>query len=139
MPLLNSNYSASTNTGLSYSYKVKSDGDQLLITYEVESYFYPGLSWRKYLDERSTALLKHEQLHWDITELYRRILIRALKNYQTRKQYKKDLKNIYALAEKKRAALQRQYDMETRHGLLTGPQLKWEERIAQELFMTADL
>lgn len=132
-------YMASTNSGLDFSFKVKGTGRDKKFIYNVDSYFYPESSWKKREAAQNIYLLKHEQLHWDITELSRRKIVNALHNYKPRSSYKNDLSKIFKLGEKKRKQLQEQFDRETNHGQNTRQQTIWEARIAEELFRTSGL
>ncbi|HSP39953.1 MAG TPA: hypothetical protein VLN46_00870, partial [Gillisia sp.] len=77
LPNEESKFDANTNAGLSFSWGVKNTNGDIELTYEVTSYFNPKLSWVK-IDSDNDYLLKHEQLHFDITELHARKLRKKL-------------------------------------------------------------
>ena len=121
-----SNRAASVNSGLSYSFKNTYENGILKdLDIQVKSGFYPELSWKMDLKESSKDLLAHEQLHWDITNLFALKLRAAYKKYRPVKNIKKEVAFIFNKFEKDRAAMQAQYDRDTKHGLDKEAQLKW--------------
>ncbi len=98
----------------------------------VQTVFNTDKSW--VLPEgRNDYVLKHEQIHFDITEIYSRILRKALSD-----------SNITSTASGKASAIfstvffdykkrQQAYDEETKHGLKQETQEKWEAIVAIEL------
>lgn len=133
----NALHAASVNSGIAYSYNAKILENNVELEFEVRSEFYPQLSWKKNLKEDSIQLLKHEQLHWNISELFARILRQEFKKYQPTRNYKKEIDEIFKRVEAGRQNMQRRYDKETRHGLKLTQQREWEIYISQELFKTS--
>jgi predicted secreted Zn-dependent protease len=78
-------------------------------------------------------LLAHEQLHFDITELYARKLRKALQTYEPDEKMKKELDAIYSKVEKQRRQMQTQFDKETNHSINKEAEFKWRVFIKQEL------
>ena len=137
LPPQNTSHAASVNSGISYLLTTtKSDGD-LLIDVAVTTSFYPQLSWKKNSNENNPSLLKHEQVHWDISELYARKLRAAYKKYIPQKNPKKEVDYIFRKFEKERQQTQKAYDLESNHGLLKDAQEKWSAQIREELFKTS--
>ncbi len=131
-PQADSPQAASINTGIKYSWKTKYiDGEQVF-NYEVYAYMKPFKSWVKPA-EKSDYLLKHEQLHFDITEFHARKLKHAFNNYKLKPSIKKDLKQIYNQIVKERISMQNQYDKETQHSLDSKAQKQWEEKVSELL------
>lgn len=130
----NPNYSqaASINTGIKFSWNSKNIDGQLVLDYEVYSYMKPSNSWVK-TDKKSDYLLKHEQIHFDITELHARKLINALKSYEVQPRIRRDLKNIYQSIIRQRKEMQSQYDKETNHSIDTVAQSIWQQKIEKML------
>ena len=62
---------ATTASGISYSYTTTGSKGVYKLDYKVTAYFYPWQSWyhRELCD---SVVLSHEQLHFDISELYAR-------------------------------------------------------------------
>lgn len=93
--------------------------------------FYAKLSW---VYEEDDNLLKHEQLHFDIAELYARKL---RSEFEKLKQEKIANFNAYSTAYNKLwaecKALQMKYDSETNHGILREENQKWENDILNKL------
>ena len=95
------------------------------IIYSVISAFFNNQSW---LAEFDTALLKHEQLHFDITELYSRII----RSYLSKINYpfsEHTINNKIDSIKKQMCITQDLYDSETLHGALIEKQIEWELRI----------
>lgn len=101
------------------------------IKYDVYALFNKTKSWAL---ERSPQLLKHEQLHFDIAELYARKIRKKILRLSLNK--KNDLK-VYnheiRLLLKESNDFDRLYDVETLHGSLTRKQREWEEKVARSL------
>lgn len=122
----NDYYAALTASGISYSYTTKPTG------YEVEIYavFDKDESWVN-LEKASDRLLVHEDLHFDITELWTRRLRKAVQEASYVDEdvlialYDKHLKGL--------ARMQAFYDEETHHSLRKKAQYNWEKRVAAEL------
>jgi hypothetical protein len=101
------------------------------IMYDVDAFFNRRQSWKR---ERSDALLRHEQLHFDIAELYARMIRKKVVELQERgindiKVYNAAIKT---LLEESNEADQR-YDLETLHGALSKKQAYWELRVKEQL------
>lgn len=127
-------FDANTNSGISYSWSLRSSEKETDFLYSVETYFYPDLSWVK-PDKKSNDLLAHEQLHFDITELHARKLREAMKNYKLpeKEKIKEELKKIYRDIEYSRTQMQERYDLETDHSQNVQAQQKWKNFIKSEL------
>jgi hypothetical protein len=129
-------YDANTNSGISYSWSLKVKGDSSDFQFEVESWFYPEQSWVK-KNKKSEYLLAHEQLHFDISELVARKLRRALEDVEVvgEPELKEALEQLYQKNADVWTALQKEYDVETRHGQDSYAQKKWKEKITAELIL----
>lgn len=124
----NDYYAALTASGISYSYTTKPT------SYEVEicAVFDKDESWVN-LDKASDRLLVHEDLHFDITELWTRRLRKAV---QDASYVDGDVFNaLYEKHIKGLAWMQAFYDEETHHSLRTKAQSNWERRVAAELIL----
>lgn len=127
-------YVASTNSGISYTWNYSTASGEPVLEHEVITNFYPNLSWVKDLDpEDSAHILAHEQLHFDISELFARKLRKALDEYEIGRNIRLDLKKIYSDIERKREEMQRLYDLETSHSQNREEEIKWQKLIAQQL------
>lgn len=125
-------HAAASSTGITYSWSYSTAQGIPELRFSVHTYFYPKKSWVDSL-RKTPALLKHEQLHFDISELYARKLLKALKEYVAMRNIRVDLREIHQEIEAERKFLQNQYDKETRHGTDNPAQLQWEKTIQNEL------
>ncbi|MES2702177.1 MAG: DUF922 domain-containing protein [Bacteroidota bacterium] len=93
-------------------------------------------SWKSSL-YLPAALLKHEQLHFDIAELYTRRIRRALSEFHKKHQRPfKSTNSIHGLTApeyKRLHRYQRQYDRETKRSQDQAKQEEWNKRVAREL------
>ncbi|MBW2962857.1 DUF922 domain-containing protein [Mesonia aestuariivivens] len=80
-------------------------------------------------------LLTHEQLHFDISELYARKMRKILSEFhpKTLNEAKLQLKRIHHKVERERIYFQNTYDKETQHGTLTKQQQRWQKRVGKAL------
>jgi hypothetical protein len=102
-----------------------------IVRYEVAALF---LRYKSWVSDKSEALLAHEQLHFDIAELYARKIrekIRELSNRNVNdiKIYNAAIQDL--LEESNR--VDKRYDTETLHGALIKKQKTWETKINAEL------
>lgn len=123
---------ALTVSGISFSYSLTQKDNEDLIYALVEAHFYPEKSWFK-IDEINDFVLSHEQLHFDITELYARKFRKCLNEIQFTENIKTQLKDINKVINLELEAVQDQYDKETRHSMNENAQNYWEEYIQLEL------
>jgi Predicted secreted Zn-dependent protease len=100
------------------------------LTFKVVSYFRKNKSWTR--DTISEILLKHEQGHFDISELYARKLRKFLQNFNP-KQSAQVLESGINLLTLEADAFQEKYDEETEHGKLKAKQAEWNNLINEEL------
>jgi replication initiation and membrane attachment protein DnaB len=131
-PNRSSGYVASTNSGISFSYSYGFKYDELVLDFEVKSNFYPNLSW--YLPSIVTEnTLKHEQTHFDISEIHARILRKRISETQFSKQVETEIGSLYNQVEIERRAMQNQFDEETDHSNIRDKEIAWEEFVEQQL------
>jgi hypothetical protein len=101
------------------------------VRYEVNAFFNRKKSWSR---DQSPALLAHEQLHFDIAELYARKIRKKIEELQRNKV--NDIKTFNAAIEELLAESNQtdiQYDAETLHGALAKKQAEWAAKVKQEL------
>lgn len=101
------------------------------IKYDVVALFNRKKSWAR---DVSPELLAHEQLHFDIAELYARKIRKKVKELQGRGV--RDLKTFNTAIHElllESNEVDRQYDMETLHGALTKKQAAWVSKVREEL------
>jgi predicted secreted Zn-dependent protease len=101
------------------------------VHYEVRALFNKKKSWKR---ETSDAVLTHERLHFDIAELYARLIRKKIS--ELRNENINDIKvynaAIEAILEESNDADTR-YDLETLHGAIQKKQLLWEQKIKSQL------
>lgn len=101
-----------------------------ILNYKVEVFFLKHLAWSK---DTSSYTLAHEQLHFDIAEVYARKLRKSIKETVARDGSEIDLKIIIEDLLVEEHKVQDDYDRETAHGIYRKHQLEWEKRIVREL------
>ena len=62
---------ATTASGISYEYSANLMHHEVYLDFEVTAYFYPNESWYT-PDSCDAFILQHEQLHFDISEVFAR-------------------------------------------------------------------
>lgn len=102
----------------------------------VTATFDPNTSWFRNPNQASEALLRHEQLHFDITEAYARIMRQKLAAFAPKANctklqpaFNNVTKAVYAAWDNE----QNRYDQETGHGLNTVRQAFWEKQTQLKL------
>ncbi|MCG3164254.1 MAG: hypothetical protein POELPBGB_00008 [Bacteroidia bacterium] len=122
------NLLAMTQAGIGY--EVACNNGELKV--KVFCYFNVKKSWTK--EEESDELLRHEQLHFDITELYTRKLRKLVSELEDPcgKNISK-LNGLYEENMKGWVKAQDDYDRESEHSLNNEQQRLWDEKVAREL------
>jgi hypothetical protein len=128
---------ASTNSGISLSFDIRTNGDEVEINYTVSCYFYPNDSWYNKANVNAT-ILAHEQTHFDISELFARKLRKKFEAIPKTVNFKDDAKVIYEKNEEDRVKMQDQFDLETNHSRLKLSEIEWEVYIEKQLALYND-
>jgi hypothetical protein len=135
-PPVQSAHAALTNSGINLDLMLQNKEFNV----KVHARFNPDKSWKRRDIENSEYLLAHEQLHFDLTELYARKLRKA---FLTRKW--KENENVNAIFNELYQSNQDQlwkvqdiYDAETEHSINREAQAKWNRAIADSLEMFKD-
>lgn len=127
-----SDYVASTNSGVSFSFSYSEQNGKGIVEFTVLSNFYPNLSW--YRPTRvSEYILEHEQMHFDISELYARKLRKALSKIPQNREFKEVAEVVYEQNEWERSQTQEQYDLESDHSNHRENEYRWRDFIAEQL------
>ena len=122
-------HQASTHSGIYNSFYTKGDS----IKFTIRADFYSMKSWVK-KDQKTKSLLRHEQLHFDITELFARKFRKALTEmYWTKSNLSNNFNKLYKTTREACTKYQELYDAETDHSKKKEKQRVWEERIEREL------
>ena len=124
---ISSPWVANTSSNIYFSYDF--NNDQL---HEITAYssFTPSKSWMK---KKIPEVLHHEQLHFDITELYARKLYVDASKLIGQRGNTNQLKQLFKDANSECNEMQNQYDEESNHGVNEEKQIEWEKRIKQLL------
>jgi hypothetical protein len=124
--------SAETDTGFRVQLECFADA----LDIRVEAEFYPSTSWVK-PGRKSAELLRHEQGHFDITELYARKMRKAIRdaNIGCSNDPKAEAagKRIFGQLDREWEKAEKQYDVNTGDGTDFVRQKEESERIASEL------
>ena len=129
-PLKIGNTAAMTTTHLGFSYNITNGK----ITYKIECRFEKNKSWGLVKNE---WVLKHEQGHFDIAEIFARNLNKSINEYQFNKSsFQKDLDAIYKTVVAGKEKYQQQYDDETDYSRIKVKQEEWLKKIEAELKQT---
>ncbi len=131
-PKEGSDYVASTNSGISFSFSYTKREDRIDFDYTIESNFYPKLSWYK-RGAVSDYILKHEQTHFDISELHSRMLRKEMETRTFSNNIKEEVQDLYQSIETRRKEMQRRYDKETDHSQISEAEFAWRDFVAEQL------
>ena len=97
----------------------------------VKATFDPNTSWLRDAKGATPMLLRHEQLHFDLTEVYARLLRQKLVAFQAKANCEKLQPAFDNLTKPLYTAWNREqnrYDQETNHGLNAVRQVYWEKQ-----------
>ena len=118
---------ALTTTHLGFSYSVVNSK----VTYDIDCRFEKNRSWGLV---KNDWILKHEQGHFDIAEIFARKLKKAISDYTFNKStFKTDLDAIYRSVMDAKDKFQQQYDDETNYSINKTKQEEWLKKIETEL------
>lgn len=110
-------------------YKYCKDG---YLQFQVRAYFEKQNSWVR-PESRTPSYLSHEQLHFDITELYTRKILKALEEKGLTCEQGADFEKLIQSYLVKWRLAQMNYDLETSHSNNKEAQKEWSEHIQYEL------
>lgn len=120
---------AVTNSGIAYQSGINLFKNGKIF---VQTVFYTKTSW--FLPEgKNDYVLKHEQIHFDITEIYSRMLRKALKDANVTSNNYGKAEAIFNDIVAKWKERQEYYDYNTQHSKRKDTQKKWEAIIEIEL------
>ena len=124
---------AVTASGYAFDADIKMEGKIIYLNIGVYCFFNKSQSWKKPSINSDYHLL-HEQVHFDITRLGAEKFIRELVNSRfTKDNFNQLLDSVFDRTYAENVALQDQYDRETQHSINRQVQLKWNDRISEEL------
>jgi hypothetical protein len=124
--------SAVTDTG----FRVQLECREEFLDIRVAAEFHRNSSWVK-AGRKSAELLRHEQGHFDLTELYARRMRKAVRDARIGcaddRQAEAAGKKIFARLDREWENAEKQYDADTNYGTDLGKQKETSERIARQL------
>ncbi len=135
-PDVNSPNDAVTRCSTSYSFYCKHTDSVYIITFKIRGGFDTQTSWAVERRENQD-ILKHEQLHFDIHELYMRKLMAAFNAAKYTSNYREEIKVIYQGVIGQMHAAQVKYDTDVKHPMGKDMQLYWEDFIHTQLDHTS--
>ena len=127
----NAHLDAYSTLGISY---VVLHNTAEVIEMGVYGYFEKNKSWVK-KNEKTDHLLNHEQSHFDLCELYRRILKKrfaAFDNF-TYANVNYEMKRIFQEVFDEYDQIQQRYDRETNHSIIKLKQQQWDDYIKVQI------
>ncbi len=132
-PNPNSDAVALTASGITFGQSIKTLGGRIIgFSTTVEAFFYPNQSW--YVKDRADDFtLRHEQLHFDITELFARKFRQQITKLRANPKIREQLRTLHASINKALDETQKLYDAQTHHSINEDAQNEWENHIQAEL------
>jgi len=122
---------ALTSSGIIYECEYKSESNKF--KFNIICYFDKKKSWVK-KDKNTDYLLNHEQVHFDITEVFARRLKKELgERTFTTANVKREVSAIYNRIMKEWTAEENLYDKETKHSKIKEKQKEWNLKVANQL------
>lgn len=102
------------------------------MVFSVEALF---IKSKSFLTKNSDYVLRHEQLHFDICELYARKLRKMLsdKDFKKVNNVSQVVQNMYNKATQDCIREEEKYDTETNHGTNAARQQEWVDKVKKEL------
>lgn len=130
-----STFDAHLEAWVKYTYHYTHKGDVYHVTFKVDCFCLQQKSW-SISGKQNDALLKHEQLHFDIEELVARGLFIALNEQIYSANLKAEIRQIFDREIEAGKEMQLKYDTQTNHSKIKDKQIEWEQRIKQLLDTT---
>lgn len=130
---INNRAAAITSSGITYRFSTSGTKENIEVDFKIDTFFYPTKSWYQpqLCDE---VILGHEQLHFDISELYAREMKRRLDDELfTHGNVKAKVKSIYREINIELDDFQNLYDSETNFSRDLDKQEEWKLKIAKAL------
>lgn len=129
----NARAAAITASGITYRFSTSGTRDHMEVDFKIETHFYPNKSWYQ-PDLCDEIILSHEQLHFDISELFtRRLRKKLLEATYTHNNVKAKVSAIYKQNNKELSEFQNRYDHETNFSRDREQQMIWNSDIKKAL------
>ena len=123
---------ATTASGISYQFSTRASSDEIELDYLVSTFFYPNKSWYQ-PSLCDSLILSHEQLHFDISELYALKMRNRLASSSFTQNVKAEVKQIYKEVLHELEEFQNLYDDQTNFSRDVEQQLIWNYKIEEAL------
>jgi hypothetical protein len=127
-----SKYDAESFAEIRYNYKFYGPDD---FEFEVYASFDKNSSWSR-RHKQCESLLKHEQMHFNIAQLFAEKIQNEFENYTYTTSFDNQIVDLFNQKKAEYQAMQLLYDEETNHSLNKAKQKEWEELITSELRKT---
>ena len=130
-PNMSSSYHAQTQGVLNYGFESKGPG---VYTFKLNVKFNEKESWAK-PKETTDNLLNHEQGHFDIYEIYGRLIIKRIKESKalSDRKFSDRVQKIFKKTFAELQDFQQEYDKETNHSKDKEKQIEWKKRLQDRL------
>lgn len=130
----NSNAAAVTASGITFSYSIEKSSVHGVTGFSTKAfaYFYPKHSWHK-KDVVNSHILKHEQFHFNITELNVRYFQEQISKLKASSKIANQLNALLKQANIDLEKMQKLYDAETNYFINKVEQQKWMDFVNKEL------
>ncbi|MBI3133697.1 MAG: DUF922 domain-containing protein [Bacteroidetes bacterium] len=125
-------YDAWTFSGFNYTYTWNYNGDEIVVAADAYAFFDPAQSWVK-TGKMTPELLAHEQLHFDISEMHARYFKDRIAGFEFTENVEAEVDSIYEVTFAALLETQLVYDEETEHHKNKEGQLRWHQRVHNEL------
>jgi len=122
---------AATHCGIGFKTNINAPGGKPSVI--VYNTFYTTKSWVR-PDAKVQSILEHEQGHFDLCEIYTRMLRDRMNNFDFNvPDVKQALMSVYTEINNMYESRQQAYEQETTHGTNITQQKKWRQMMTQEL------
>lgn len=131
---------AITRTGITYSLTAKPASKNFEITIYATMHKPNSFIRERVLDAPKGSinyLMNHEQKHFDISEIYAREAVKAIRGKRFTKNYTKEINAMMQALFKQSEVLHDLYDTETGNGTNAAAQSEWNNRIQNRLSLLA--
>jgi len=128
----NDRAAATTASGISYQFSTSALNGEIELDYLVNTFFYPNKSWYQ-PGLCDSLILSHEQLHFDISELYARKMRNRLASTSFTQNVKAEVKQIYKEVLAELETYQNLYDDQTNFSRNLEQQLIWNRKVQEAL------
>lgn len=106
---------------------------QSILDIKMSNRFNYNKSWISADAVNDTALLQHEQGHFDLNEIYTRKTFEQLRKFHFTTNFKNEIAQIMGAMNSELTKVQQNYERETVHGLMAQNQQSWNNRIRTTL------